>query len=80
MGNRRVIVVGAGFAGLEVAQASDDKIYMWDAMGNAVAGFPYAFRGELRSLAAGDIDADGALEERERRRVVARVAHKNPAV
>ncbi len=48
--------------GLEVAQASDDKIYAWQADGTALPGFPYTFRGELRSLAAGDVDGDGELE------------------
>ncbi len=48
--------------GLEVAQASDDKIYLFAADGTPVSGFPYTWRGELRSLAAGDVDGDGALE------------------
>lgn len=48
--------------GLEVAQASSDAIYAWRADGSALQGFPYHWRGELRSLAAGDIDGDGALE------------------
>jgi hypothetical protein len=48
--------------GLEVAQASADKIYAFGADGSTLPGFPYTFRGELRSLAAGDIDADGRLE------------------
>jgi hypothetical protein len=48
--------------GLEIAEASDDKIYAFDAKGAALPGFPYTFRGELRSLAAGDIDGDGKLE------------------
>ncbi len=48
--------------GLEVAQSSDDKIYAWDAAGNALPGFPVTWRGELRSLAAGDIDGGGDLE------------------
>ncbi|MBX3184021.1 MAG: VCBS repeat-containing protein [Polyangiaceae bacterium] len=48
--------------GLEVAQASADKIYAFAADGSPLPGFPYTFRGELRSLAAGDIDGDGALE------------------
>jgi hypothetical protein len=48
--------------GLEVAQASADAIYAWDAKGEALAGFPIRWRGELRSLAAGDIDGDGQLE------------------
>ncbi|HEU4408184.1 MAG TPA: VCBS repeat-containing protein [Polyangiaceae bacterium] len=48
--------------GLEIAQASADKIYAWGADGAALPGFPYPFRGELRSLGAGDIDGDGAIE------------------
>jgi hypothetical protein len=48
--------------GLEVAQASADKIYVFDASGAPVSGFPYTWRGELRSLAAGDVDGDGQLE------------------
>jgi hypothetical protein len=48
--------------GLELAQASEDKIYMWSADGTAVPGFPYTWRGELRSLAAGDVDGDGEIE------------------
>ncbi len=48
--------------GLEVAQASQDKIYLYGADGALASGFPYTFRGELRSLAAGDIDGDGAIE------------------
>jgi hypothetical protein len=52
----------ADIEGLEIAQASDDKIYAWDSQGNALPGFPYSWRGELRSLAAGDVDGDGAIE------------------
>jgi hypothetical protein len=48
--------------GLEIAQASSDTIYAFDAAGNDLPGFPYVWRGELRSLAAGDIDGDGAIE------------------
>jgi hypothetical protein len=48
--------------GLEVAQSSGDGIFVFDAQGNAVPGFPFHWRGELRSLAAGDIDGDGSLE------------------
>ena len=51
-----------GRPGLEVAQASDDKIYAWDASGAELPGFPATWRGELRSLAAGDIDGGGDLE------------------
>jgi hypothetical protein len=49
-------------AGLEVAQASADAIYAWDAEGNDLPGFPFRWRGELRSLAAADITGDGRLE------------------
>ena len=48
--------------GLEVAQSSGDAIWAFDAEGNALPGFPFHWRGELRSLAAGDIDGDGDLE------------------
>ncbi|MFO0617041.1 MAG: VCBS repeat-containing protein [Polyangiaceae bacterium] len=48
--------------GLEVAQSSGDSIYMFDAKGQPVDGFPHSWRGELRSLAAGDIDGDGTYE------------------
>jgi hypothetical protein len=49
-------------AGLEVAAAARDTIYAWGADGNALPGFPFAWRDELRALAAGDIDSDGQLE------------------
>lgn len=49
-------------AGLELAQASADAIYAWRADGTPLPGFPFRWRSELRSLAAGDIDDDGALE------------------
>ena len=52
----------ADLPGLEIAQASDDKIYAWQADGTILPGFPYTWRGELRSLGAGDIDADGEIE------------------
>lgn len=48
--------------GLEVAVASRDAIYAWDAQGNSLDGFPVTWRDELRSLAAGDLDGDGVLE------------------
>lgn len=48
--------------GLEVAQASSDKIYLWGADGQPASGFPYTWRGELRSLGAGDIDGDQEIE------------------
>jgi hypothetical protein len=48
--------------GLEVAVAARDQIYLWDAQGAAFPEFPVAWRDELRAIAAGDIDGDGALE------------------
>ncbi len=48
--------------GLEVAVASRSSIYAWDASGDDLPGFPYQWRDELRSLAAGDIDGDGRFE------------------
>jgi hypothetical protein len=48
--------------GLEVVVASRGSIYAWDSGGALCPGFPYAWRDELRSLAAGDIDNDGQLE------------------
>ncbi|MCG8420329.1 MAG: VCBS repeat-containing protein [Proteobacteria bacterium] len=49
-------------AGLEVAVAARGRIYAWDAAGTDLPGFPYQWRDEMRALAAGDIDGDGALE------------------
>lgn len=51
-----------GRPGLEVAAASRGQIFAWDAGGAALPGFPVAWRDEMRSLAAGDIDGDGSLE------------------
>lgn len=48
--------------GLEVAVAARGSIYLWNAAGQLLPGFPHAWRDELRSLAAGDIDGDGDLE------------------
>jgi hypothetical protein len=48
--------------GLEVAVASRGQISAWDAQGNALPGFPFSWRDEMRSLAAEDIDGDGQLE------------------
>ncbi len=48
--------------GLEVAVASRKQVHAFDAAGAPLAGFPVAFRDELRAIAAGDIDGDGALE------------------
>jgi hypothetical protein len=51
-----------GRPGLEVAASARGAIHAWGADGAPLSGFPYAWRDELRSLAAGDIDGDGALE------------------
>ena len=51
-----------GRPGLEVAVSSRGAIHAFDATGAALPGFPFTWRDELRSLAAGDIDGDGALE------------------
>jgi len=48
--------------GLEVAVASQDQIAAFDAQGQPLPGFPFTWRSELRTLAAGDIDGDGSLE------------------
>lgn len=48
--------------GLEVAVASRDKIYAFTAAGAPLPGFPVTWRDEMRAIAAGDIDGDGALE------------------
>ncbi|MEM9489641.1 MAG: VCBS repeat-containing protein, partial [Myxococcota bacterium] len=48
--------------GLEVAAAARSNIHAWDAEGNELPGFPYEWRDEMRSLAAGDIDGDGQFE------------------
>ncbi len=48
--------------GLEVAVAARGRIYAWDAGGTALPGFPFAWRDEMRPLAAADIDGDGSLE------------------
>ncbi len=51
-----------GRAGLEVAVASRGQLLAFDAGGAALPGFPITWRDELRTLGAGDIDGDGALE------------------
>ena len=48
--------------GLEVAAAAGDQIYLWNAAGQSMHGFPHVWRNEMRSIAAGDIDGDGDLE------------------
>ena len=48
--------------GHEVAVAARDQVHMISATGEPVPGFPVSWEDELRSLAAGDVDGDGALE------------------
>lgn len=52
----------AGDGALEVAFAARERVFVLDARGRSLPGFPYAWRDELRSLAAGDLDGDGRLE------------------
>jgi hypothetical protein len=47
---------------LEVAFAARDKIYLLDAAGALLPGFPVTWVDELRTLAAADLDGDGALD------------------
>lgn len=48
--------------GLEFAVASAGDVFMWDAHGQAVPGFPVHWRDELRALAAANIDGEGDPE------------------
>ncbi len=57
-----VVDLVPGRPGLEVAISSRGQIFAFDAGGVALPGFPVTWRDEMRSLAAGDIDGDGALE------------------
>ncbi|WP_438034330.1 FG-GAP repeat domain-containing protein [Sorangium sp. So ce204] len=47
---------------LEVVFAARTTIYMLDASGRLVSGWPVTWNDEIRSLAAGDIDGDGQLD------------------
>ncbi|MBK8253951.1 MAG: VCBS repeat-containing protein [Polyangiaceae bacterium] len=47
---------------LEVAFASRGEIHMVNAAGQSASGFPVSWEDEMRSLAAGDVDGDGALD------------------
>lgn len=51
-----------GDAKLEIVFAVRQQIYMLDAAGQAMSGFPVSWEDELRSLAAGDVDGDGQLD------------------
>lgn len=49
-------------SGLEIAFAAGDQVFMLDAAGNVLSGFPVTWEGEIRSLASGDVDGDGKLD------------------
>jgi hypothetical protein len=57
---------------LEIAFASRNKIFMLEANGNVLSGFPVTWEDEIRSLAAGDVDGDGQLD------LIAAPAHSSP--
>lgn len=48
--------------GLEIAVAAREQVHLIQADGAPASGFPVSWEDELRSLAAGDVDGDGALE------------------
>jgi hypothetical protein len=52
----------ASSPGLEVAAAARGAVHLWSAAGAPISPFPVLWRDELRSLAAGQIDGDAALE------------------
>jgi hypothetical protein len=56
----------------EIAIAARDSVWMLDATGQPVSGFPVQWEDEMRSLAAGDIDGDGQLD------LVAATGHSGP--
>jgi hypothetical protein len=57
-------VVGnfVGDSKLEVAVAARSRIYLLDAAGTLLPGFPVTWQDELRALAGGDVDGDGKLD------------------
>lgn len=57
---------------LEVAFAARDALWVLNASGEVLSGFPVTWEDEMRSLAAGDVDGDGALD------LVAAPAHGGP--
>jgi len=59
-------------ARLEIAFAARDQVFMLNADGNVLSGFPVTWEGEIRSLAAGDVDGDGELD------LVAALANSSP--
>jgi hypothetical protein len=67
-----VVADFTGDAALEIAFASRGKIYLLDAKGALMPGFPVTWEDEIRSLAAGDVDGDGKLD------IVAAPGHSGP--
>lgn len=59
-------------ARLEIAFAARDQVFMLDANGNVLSGFPVTWEDEIRSLAAGDVDGDGKPD------LVAALAYSSP--
>ena len=57
-----VVADFVGDARREVVIAARGNVIMYDALGAVIPGFPVAWRDELRSVAAGDVDGDGRLE------------------
>lgn len=47
---------------LETVVASQGQLWMLDAKGAVLSGWPVTWRGEIRSLAAGDVNGDGQLD------------------
>lgn len=47
---------------LEIVVAGYDSVWMLDADGQLLSGFPATFASELRSVAAGDVNNDGQLD------------------
>lgn len=49
-------------ANLETVFAAREQIFMLDADGQVLGGFPISWQDEIRSIGAGDIDGDGQLD------------------
>ncbi|MBW2523768.1 MAG: VCBS repeat-containing protein, partial [Deltaproteobacteria bacterium] len=49
-------------AALETVFAARSQIYMLDAAGNVLSGFPVTWQDEIRSIGGGDVDGDGQLD------------------